>query len=429
MKINNQTPASAQAVSAENRESFMTLLRDSLRATAERMLEDEVNALCGESHRPGVGAQYRRAGSESGTCYAEGRRETILRPRVRKQVGDGTEREHVLASYRAIREPGNNAAAVVTALRAGMSTRSQAWANEGVMSKTAASRHWIAATAAKIAELRERDLSQTTFFGIMLDGVFVGDDAVVVVALGLTCTGEKMVLDFEVGSSENAVVSTALTARLQRRGFGPLPGYRLFAVLDGAVALESALRALWPTACIQRCLVHKERNLYSYLRKGDHAEAARLWQRLRLAQGEVAGREALAQLRTFLLPLNAAATASLDEAGEALITLHKLNVPATLNGTLLSTNAIENVMRNYRGQTARVARWRLETNQLSRWTATALLHVELGFHRLKGHADLPKLVAALALPALVVAPVGNIPLQSNGVGDTSLHAIPRPAHR
>ena len=133
-------------------------------------------------------------------------------------------------------------------------------------------------------------------------------------------------------------------------------------------------------------------------------------------------------MRTFLLPLNAAATASLDEAGEALITLHKLNVPATLNGTLLSTNAIENVMRNYRGQTARVARWRLETNQLSRWTATALLHVELGFHRLKGHADLPKLVAALALPALAAAHVGHIPLQSNGVGDTPLHAIPRPAH-
>ncbi|MBI4622678.1 MAG: hypothetical protein HY736_05560 [Verrucomicrobia bacterium] len=170
MKINNQTPSAAQAVSAENRESFMSALRDSLRATAERMLEDEVNALCGESHRPEAGAEYRRADSESGTCYAEGRRETILRPRVRKQVGDGTEREHVLASYAVIRQPGNNAAAVVTALRAGMSTRSQAWANEGVMSKTAASRHWIEATAAKIAELRERDLSQTAFFGIMLDG-------------------------------------------------------------------------------------------------------------------------------------------------------------------------------------------------------------------------------------------------------------------
>lgn len=399
MKINDQTSSAAQAVSAENREYFMSRLRDSLRATAEQMLEEEVNALCGESHRPEAGAQYRRAGSESGTCYAEGRREAILRPRVRKRNGDGMEREHVLASYAAMRQPNNNAASVVTALGAGMSTRSQAWASEGVMSKTAASRHWIDATATKIVELRERDLRQTAFFGLMLDGVFVGDGAVVLIALGLTCTGEKMLLDFEVGSSENAVVSTALVTRLQRRGFGPSPGGRLFAVLDGAAALESAVLALWPDACVQRCLVHKERNLYGYLRKGDHAEAARLWQRLRLAQGEAAGREALAQLRTFLRSLNAAATASLDEAGETLLTLHKLNVPATLNRSLLSTNAIENVMRNYRGQTARVSHWSLETNQLSRWTATALLQVERGFHRIKGYADLPKLVAALARPS------------------------------
>jgi hypothetical protein len=91
---------------------------------------------------------------------------------------------------------------------------------------------------------------------------------------------------------------------------------------------------------------------------------------------------------------------SLAEAGDDLITLHKLNVPATLNLSLLSTNAIENVMRNYRGQTARVSRWRLETNQISRWTASALLHVERGFNRIKGHADLPALLKNLALPSL-----------------------------
>lgn len=382
------------------------------------MLEEEVTALCGVSHRPEAGAQYRRAGSESGTCYTEGRREAILRPRVRKQAGDGTEREHVLASYAAIRQPGNNAAAVVKTLGAGMSTRSQAWASEGVMSKTAASRHWIDATAANIAELRERDLRGTEFFGLMLDGVVVGAGAVVVVALGLTASGEKVVLDFEAGSSENAVVSTALVARLQRRGFGPPSGSRLFAVLDGAAALQSAVLAIWPDTLIQRCLVHKERNLYGYLRNGDHAEASRLWKRLRLAQGEVAGREALAQLRAFLVPLNAAAVDSLDEAGDNLITLHLLNVPATLHVSLLSTNPIENVMRNYRGQTAKVARWRLETNQVSRWTATALLHVERGFHRIKGYADLPELIAALARPSLtstsvVTAPLHAIALASN----------------
>ena len=416
MNKHNKPAATAQAPAAENREVFLTYLRDSLRTVAEQMLLEEVTALCGESHYPQPGASYRRAGSESGACYVGGRREAILRPRVRKQAGDGTETEHMLASYAAMRSPGNNAAAVVTAMGAGMSTRSQEWASEGVMSKSAASRHWIEATAAKITELRERDLRKMTFFGLMLDGVALGRGAVVVIALGLLCTGEKILLDFEVGASENTAVSTALVVRLQRRGFGPPPGSRLFAVLDGAAALQAAALALWPDALIQRCVVHKERNLYSYLRKGDHAEAARLWKRLRLAQGEAAGREALADLQRFLLPLNAAAAASLAEAGEELITLHKLNVPATLHASLLSTNAIENVMRNYRAQTAKVSRWRLETNQISRWTATALLHVERGFNRIKGHADLPVLLAALA---------GERPNPSpRGGGTSPLHASP-----
>ena len=416
MNKHNKPAATAQAPAAENREVFLTYLRDSLRTVAEQMLLEEVTALCGESHYPQPGASYRRAGSESGACYVGGRREAILRPRVRKQAGDGTETEHMLASYAAMRSPGNNAAAVVTAMGAGMSTRSQEWASEGVMSKSAASRHWIEATAAKITELRERDLRKMTFFGLMLDGVALGRGAVVVIALGLLCTGEKILLDFEVGASENTAVSTALVVRLQRRGFGPPPGSRLFAVLDGAAALQAAALALWPDALIQRCVVHKERNLYSYLRKGDYAEAARLWKRLRLAQGEVAGREALADLQRFLLPLNAAAAASLAEAGEELITLHKLNVPATLHASLLSTNAIENVMRNYRAQTAKVSRWRLETNQISRWTATALLQVERGFHRIKGYADLPVLLAALA---------GEIPNpNSRGGGASPLHASP-----
>ena len=376
----------------------MTLLRESLRTVAEQMLLAEVAALCGPSYYPPPGATYRRAGSERGTCHAGGQREAIIRPRVRKRDDYGAETEHLLSSYAAMRRPGNNAAAVVTALAAGMSTRSQEWAHEGAMSKSAASRYWIEATAAKITELRERDLRKMVFFGLMLDGVFLGDGAVVVVALGLLSTGEKVILDFEVGASENAAVCTALVARLQGRGFGPPVGSRLLAILDGATALQTAVLTLWPTALIQRCVVHKERNLFGYLRKGDHAEAARLWRRLRLAQGAAAGREAFAALQAFLRPLNAAAAASLAEAGDQLITLHQLNVPATLHVSLLSTNAIENVMRNYRAQTAKVSRWRLETDQVSRWTATALLHVERGFHRIKGYADLPQLLTALLLP-------------------------------
>lgn len=400
MKKNIKPAASVQAAAVENRDLFMTLLRDSLRSVAEQMLLDEVSALCGPSHYPQPGATYRRAGTEAGVCHAEGRREAILRPRVRRRGPDGGEREHMLVSYQAMRKPANNAAGVITALRAGMSTRSQAWASDGVMSKSAASRHWIEATAAKVAELRGRDLRGTEFFGLMLDGVALAADAVVVVALGLTRDGHKVVLDFEPGASENTAVAKALVARLQARGFAPVAGHRFLAVLDGSAPLQTAVLAAWPDTLIQRCLVHKERNLHGYLRRGDHAESSRLWRRLRLAEGDVAGREALAELRRFVATRNAAALASLDEAGDQLIALHRLNVPATLHVSLLSTNAIENVMRNYRGQTAKVTRWQPATDQISRWTATALLHVETGFRSLKGHTDLPKLLKNLALPSL-----------------------------
>jgi hypothetical protein len=45
MKINDYESSSAQAVPTENREIFMMLLRDSLRATAEQMLQEEVEEL------------------------------------------------------------------------------------------------------------------------------------------------------------------------------------------------------------------------------------------------------------------------------------------------------------------------------------------------------------------------------------------------
>ena len=400
MKKNIKSAALAQASAAGNRALFLTQLRASLRSVAQQMLLEEVSALCGRSHYPQAGATSRRAGTEAGVCHTGGRREAILRPRVRRRGADGGEREHVRASYQARREPAHNAAAVVPALRAGMSTRSQAWATGGAMRKSAASRHGIEATAAKVSELRERNLRGTEFFGLMRDGVALAAAAVVVVALGLTRDGHTVGLDFEPGASENTAGAKALVARLQARGFAPIAGHRFLAVLDGSAPLQTAVLAAWPDTIIQRCLVHKERNLHGYLRRGDHAESARLWRRLRLAEGAVAGGEALAELRRFVATRNAAGLASLDEAGDQLIALHRLNVPATRHVSLRSTNAIENVMRNDRGQTAKVTRWQPATDPIARWTATALLHVETGFRSLKGHADLPKLLKNLALPSL-----------------------------
>ena len=96
-----------------------------------------------------------------------------------------------------------------------------------------------------------------------------------------------------------------------------------------------------------------------------------------------------------MTPLNAEALKSLHEAGDDLIALHRLEVPNTLHASLLSTNLIENSFRNTRRKIGRVTRFRAETDQASRWLAYALTEVEKGFRRIRGHKDLPALVAAL----------------------------------
>jgi transposase-like protein len=147
---------------------------------------------------------------------------------------------------------------------------------------------------------------------------------------------------------------------------------------------------------IQRCLVHKERNLKRYLARRDWAELARLMTRLREAQGAQAGREALAELRAFLATRNKEATDSLDEAGDESIALHLLEVSNTLRVNLLSTNAIENSIGNIRRKIGRVTRWREETDQARRWLALALTEAEKGFRKISGYLDLPALARALA---------------------------------
>ena len=164
---------------------------------------------------------------------------------MRRRGADSKESEHALACYLSIRDLANNAAKVVTALEAGMSTRSQEWANERAASKSAASRHWISATAGKITELRQRELRSWEFVGLMIDGVALRASGMVVVVLGITREGDKMVLDFEPGASEKTAVAKALVERLTARGFGPLAEPRLLAVLDGSAPLSAAVQATW----------------------------------------------------------------------------------------------------------------------------------------------------------------------------------------
>jgi len=376
---------------------FRDWMRGMARRTVLRVFEAQTQALCGALYRPDEGAQCYRAGSAPGTILHEGRKDEVRRPRVRRRKEDGQTEEVRLSAYEAAQEPGHLEEMLLRALCAGVSTRGQkeVYPDSPSNSKSSVSRLWMREGARMLDEFRARDIARKDWLVLMLDGVKLANELWAVVALGIAQDGTKHMLDFEAGASENAAVATALCERLAERGFAPKAGCRLLCVFDGAKALRKAARKVWGDPVFQRCLVHKERNLRKYLSKRHWGALAGLMGRLRKVQSEQDAREALAELRTFLEGKNAEALASLEEAGEELIALHLLEVPNTLHRNLLSTNIIENAIRNMRGKLGRVTRWREETDQPRRWLAMALTETEKGFRKLAGYRDLPWLARAL----------------------------------
>lgn len=391
------TTAAQAAILNEQRGDtpFGALLRAQALTTCERILAEEMTRLCGAAHSRDNGAfSCFRAGSETGFMRDGLERFPVKRPRARraKADGGGTE-EVVLESYAAMRSIANSTNAVVAALRAGASTRSCTAGPDSAVGKSTASCMWIEATAAGLLAFRARAMPAKPCFCLMFDGVWLGREKAIIVALGVDEDGDKHVLDFEVGASESAEVCTALINRLKARGLRTTE--RTLVVLDGSRALKSAVLKAWPNCVLQACLVHFERTLYPYLRKATHGTLKALMHRLRVAQGEKAAREVYDELRKFLASHNEQAVASFDLLGEQLIALHKLGAPSTLNKSLLSTNLIENAIHNHRRGTNRVSRWRHAGDQASRWAAHALMQAERGFNRIQGHKDLPVLIAAL----------------------------------
>jgi putative transposase len=384
-----------QIDSSEAGEFFRAFLRGKVRESLVSIMAEEVGELCGPRHRPAADADCQRAGSAKGAVLHEGRREEVVRPRVRRTKSDSKTEEVHLATYESAKEPGQLDAMLVAALMAGASGREMKCVHPGSpkTSKSSVSRLWAKEGVKLVTQLRERDIASQEWLVLMLDGIRLSKEQLAVVALGVTADGAKHILDFELGGSENLEVCRDLVSRLVTRGFTAPHG--LLAVLDGAAALKNAVLAFFSDAVIQRCLVHKERNIRSRLSKRDWAELARLFKRLREVEGEVAGREAYAEIEGFLEGKNASALESLREAGDEVTALHRLNVPSTLHVSLLSTNLIENSFRNTRRKLGRVTRFRAETNQASRWLAAALLDVEKGFRRLIGYKDLPRLSEAL----------------------------------
>ncbi len=395
MKRNTGILAPVQAGIEDFKGVFQDRMRAMVREGLLELMAQEVTDLCGESQRPGGGI-YRRAGSETVTIRTTSGKETIAKRRVRGMQDDGAEREIRLNTYEEIRRCKGLFEEILEGMCHGASS-----AGVGKMtatSKSTVATAWKARSNELLTAFRARDLGGIDVLALYLDGVFIGKERCVVVAMAIDTDGYKHLLDFEEGSSESAEVVNGLLKKITGRGLVVGRERRVLVLRDGSAAIAKAVSGFWPDAVQQECLVHVERVVCAKLSHKHKRGFVELMNLLRGVQGGEAGEEAFDGVLKYVEERNYAAFEALSARRDGILAFHRLDVPATLNVTFLSTNHIENVMGNARGTIGRVCRWHGETNQVARWMGVALLRAQSGFRRVRGHKQLARLVAALARP-------------------------------
>lgn len=358
------------------------------------MLEADRTAICGPRYQHHAERAASRAGTVPGEVVLGGRKVQIRRPRVRAEG-----HEVALPTFEAFADTDPLNRRVVEQMLLGVATRQYERSLEPTgpeirtrgTSKSAVSRRFVAKTRSQLAAWRSTALDALDLVALLIDGVHIGEHCIVV-ALGIDTTGGKHALGLWDGSTENAAVCQSLLADLQSRGLRT--DRSLLVILDGSKALhKAATQTLGTAALIHRCHVHKLRNILEHLPEGQ-----RPWVRAIVARAykaEVAtARRLLQDLARRLEDRYPSAAASVREGLEETLTILTLGLSDRLRQSLATTNAIESLISRTRHVKRNVKRWH-GGQMVLRWTAAAILEAVKGFRRLKGHRDMPKLVAAL----------------------------------
>lgn len=367
----------------------------------EHMLCEDAEQLAGTLHSRGGGRVGHRWGRTRGKIGFHGGKVAVHRPRVRSYDGH----EVVLPTWRAAQTEDWLGRWAMNLMLINVSTRKLrravrlpegdlvVTAGDGT-SKSAASRRFVALSAERMAAWMASDLSRLDLLVIQIDGLHIGNDLVLVAALGIDGEGNKHPLGLIEGATENAAVVQALIDNLIERGLDPKV-CRLF-IVDGAKALTKAIRATFGRHTpIQRCQVHKARNVIERLPKPLHASVRKTLRQAWELDDTGKAERLLRNLARRLEPEARGVAASILEGLDEMLTVNRLSLPAQLRRSLACTNGIENMMGTVRRVCRNVKRWR-NVDMALRWTAAGMMEAAKGFRRLKAHKQLPILKAALA---------------------------------
>lgn len=386
----------------DDREEALRFLRENLKARmrlgmlqfVEELFDEERRALIGEPWSRKGDGQSRSGGTERGSLYVEGQRIPMKYPRIK----DG-QTSRGIPAYQALRDYDLMAEDVQATLMRGVSTRDYGDVVRRIAKGTglphsAVSRAFVRASQKSLDDINGRDLSKTLFVGMFIDGLSFGGE-MVVAAMGVTVEGEKMLLGLVEGHTENTAVVSQLLQNLVDRGLALTD--RFLSTLDGSKALRAAVVQRWGARVeIQRCQVHKKRNVTDHLSRSHGAEVKR---RMNVAYGLKVYEEAKTSLLStvrWLEQISEPAARSLEEGLEETLTVVRLGLSDLLRRTFATTNPLESAFDGVRARTRRVKHWRKGKAKMAlRWTAAAALEVEKCFHKIKGHAQLKALAIKL----------------------------------
>jgi transposase-like protein len=371
-------------------------------AVMQAMFEAEIAQACGPKGRHDPNRAAVRHGSGRGSVTLGGRKVAVTRPRARTTDGHEDGHEVPLSSYAHFAADDVLTRVVMERMLAGVATRRHARTAEPIgeqvsgtqksTSRSAISRRFVQQTETALAELMARDLAGEDIAVLMLDGEHLAERCVIV-ALGITADGTKKPVGLWEGSTENKTVVRALLADLVARGLRYDEG--LLVVLDGAKALSAAVREVFgDKALVQRCTLHKRRNVADHLPDKDKA-----WVDAKLVKAFVhpdpdQGLRRVKDLAGLLVNSHPGAAASLLEGLEEMFTVARLGVDGRLAKTLTTSNPVESMISIARTTNRNVTRWR-DGQMVLRWTAAGMLNPERSFRRIKGYKQMPQLVDAL----------------------------------
>ena len=382
-------------------------------ATLSSMMEEDAVQLCGPRYGRRDGKAGHRWGKTKGKLGFHGGKVELERPRIRAR--NGTEMslpswEEAVSNDLLGKWAANLMLINVSTRKYGRAVRMPeggigAPSGSGV-SKSAVSRRFVALSAARMKEWMAADLSKLDLLVIQIDGIHIKDDLMLLAAVGVDGKGGKHPLGVTEGAAENAAVAQALLDNLIERGLDPKV-CRLF-VIDGAKALSKAVRKTFGRRTpIQRCQVHKARNIMERLPKSLQAGVRKVLRQAWELNDAAKAEKLLRNLGRRLDHDAPGVSGSILEGLDEILTVSRLGLPAELRRSLACTNIIENMNGTIRRVCRNVKRWK-DASMALRWTGAAMMEAAKGFRRLKACKQLPALRAALTAHQLKHTMKSNI---------------------